>query len=155
MLRTLPIFPASEVKTGAYATGGSTGENLLTGFKVSPGTTVDDVVSFFAKELPLAGWQQEAEPSTESGDKGGSTYQTVIWTFVKDDVRLAIVMPLYSKDASPGVLTTVELELAPKEIQLFGSPAESAIPTGSSVPSDAKTPQVVSPTEAPTPLPTR
>ena len=129
ILGTLPIFPASDVKDGAYATGGSTGENLLTGFKVLPGTSVDDVMSFFSQQLPAAGWQQEGAPWTETSDKGGGFYQTVISTFVKDDVRLAIVIPLTSKIASPGVVTTVELQLAPKGIQLFGSPADTPAPT--------------------------
>jgi hypothetical protein len=120
------VYPKAILPDGRYPDGGSMGDNLMTGFDVPPGTSVDDVVSFFANHLPAAGWQQEAEPSTEVGDKAGSFYETVIWSLVKEDVRLGIIIPLTHKDAPSGV-TVVELVLAPKEVQMFGSPVATAI----------------------------
>jgi hypothetical protein len=126
VLRTLPVYPAAILPDGRHPDGGSMGDNLMTGFNVPPGTSVDDVVSFFAGHLALAGWQQEAEPSTETSNKAGSFSETVIWRLVNDDFRLGIIIPLTHKDAPSGV-TNVELVLVPKEIQIFGSPVATAI----------------------------
>ncbi|MEX0681988.1 MAG: hypothetical protein WD904_06930 [Dehalococcoidia bacterium] len=154
VLDSLPVYPASNLSGGRYPTGGSTGDNLLTGFDVSPGTSVDDVKSFFAKELPQAGWQQESEPSTEAGEKAGVITETVVWTFVKDDLRLAILIPLTHKDAPSGV-TTVEIVLAPKNVNLFGSPIATPIDsTPPPAPSSDEKPATGTPAETQVPVAT-
>lgn len=132
VLQSLPVFPSADPASLAdgkytYAPGASeSGRDIWTGFDVSPGTTVEDVTSFFAKELPPDGWQEEGPPRTETGEKEGSVSKTVIYTFLKGDLRLHVQIPLTHKDAPDGVVN-VNLILAPKEIQLYGSPVGTPI----------------------------
>ncbi|HSP55500.1 MAG TPA: hypothetical protein VLS25_07925 [Dehalococcoidia bacterium] len=91
-----------------------------------PGVTPDDVTSFFVKRLPSGGWQEEGPPATQSGEKEGSVSKTVMYTFLKGDLRLYIQIPLTHKDAPDGVVN-VNLILAPKNVQLNGSPVGTPV----------------------------
>lgn len=131
VLNSLPVFPEARLADGQlvdgnYIVSGSV-DYLGTGFYVSPGTTTaDDVMSFFAKELPPTGWQQELAPWTESAEHDCVLYvNTVISTFLNagNGLRLKISIPLIHKDAPVGV-TNVNLTLATKEVKLFGGPVE-------------------------------
>lgn len=135
ILKSLPVFPdaaAGALVDGKYGyTPGASesGRDLWTGFGVLPGTTVEDVTSFFGKELPEAGWEEEGPPWTDKGEKYGSVSETVIYTFVMEQLRLHIQIPLTFKDeaAAPGQVRHVSLILVPKEVQLHGSPVGTPV----------------------------
>lgn len=136
VLNSLPVFPNAEgasLVNGryTYSPGASeTGRDLWTGFDVAPGTTPEAVTSFFSKELPAQGWQEEGPPWTEQGEKHGTVWKTVIYTFVKGDLRLHIQIPMNPpKDETPppGGVTRVSLILVPTDVQLYGSPAATGI----------------------------
>jgi hypothetical protein len=127
VVRALPIFPGAQLSNGQpvvgeYPDGGPVAPST-TGFYVPPGTTVDDVTSFFAEALPKVGWQEEETPWIYGGEKEGSVVQTVIYSFLHpgDGLRLAIQIPLIHKDAPDGV-RVVALVVVPKEEDILGSP---------------------------------
>jgi hypothetical protein len=122
VLKSLPVFPQAELEDGQYPTSAPFGDYLSTVFDVKAGTTVDDVTSFYEFNLSSSGWQLEAGPWKDPGQT-----QTVITTFLNDGgIRLAVLVPTVHKDAPTGV-TSVQLILAPNEVDLFPSPVATGI----------------------------
>ena len=153
ILQSLPVFPKADPASLAggkytYSPGASeSGRDLQTGFHVLPNTTPEEVTSFFGKELPSEGWEEEAPPWTEIGEKEGGVSKTVIYSFLKGDTRLRITIPLVHKDVPEGVIN-VDLALTPKEVQFGGSPVGTRI---DSTPPPA--PTQVTPTYTAPPVP--
>ena len=83
-------------------------------------------MSFFAEELPKDGWEEEKAPYNEVSDKEGAHSEWVIWSFVRNDLRLSIIVPLTHKDAPDGV-SIVQLMLAPKSIPFNSAPVATPI----------------------------
>ncbi len=128
-LKSLPVFPSAQLSDGTPIKGEYPADNPvapnLTGFYVaSDSTTVEDIESFFANELPGEGWQEEGPPWVLG--KEGTSVETVIYQFVRDNVRLTIQIPLVHKDEPRGV-RVVNLLVAPKDENPFASPIATGI----------------------------
>ena len=99
-----PSLGAIPVPDGAERSGGpvTDGSTVTQSYQVS-GSSVANLVSYYARELPGAGWQL-ASPAS----KTGSTDASVTWT--KDDDQLLITL---AGDTSTdgGEVTQLDLEL--------------------------------------------
>ncbi len=79
------------------------------------GDPPETVIDFYARELPLVGWQPEGESAFMPGDPNAEkpAYPQISAIFTKDDLRLAVVA-VSNPEKDPSLPTAVSLSLAPR-----------------------------------------
>jgi len=163
-LESLPVFPEAEsasLADGRYRVDNYNDGILFASFEVPNQTTAEDVIAFFGKALPPAGWKEERPAWTatvegplanlQTGERSATT--STYYTFLKDETRLLVEVPIgrARKDETPpppGGVSYVNLILARKDIELFPSPIGT--PVDSTPP---PTPRQVTPAFTAPPVP--
>ncbi len=92
----LPLYPGATI---AHP-GAETESALWSGYVVQ--ADVDTVVEFYRQELPAQGWQAEEPPVVIfSADENFSAQYESVVSFIKEDIRVAILVTPGEKDATP------------------------------------------------------
>jgi len=99
-LDSLPLYPGAENQDPIQRAVYTGGDEISAGYWVKD--PPEQVIAFYVRELPKAGWQPETPPTTQTREKGGETFTGVRATFVKDDLRLTIGVSPNTKDPERG-----------------------------------------------------